>query len=267
MAGTLCIGYDVESGSRKITRAFLREMERIHAGRDVPCSLFIKGQTLEASPVQFKDLCGNSLLDLEQHTYSHLIFKKIRMFVDGEESFVGNDEPAGRVREELERTRHIFLDLLGREPIGLTTPYAFHGGLRDRPDLLQVSRDSGIRFVRSWGRNARGFNPVPIDVQPFFYSTEGFPEILECPVQGWQDCIWRDRFGWNANWEREVFLSIDYIVERDLYLGLVQHDWSSIRADKKMKRTGAIIDYALDRGVRILHYKDLYRERVKEVGR
>ncbi|MHA1697384.1 MAG: hypothetical protein ACTSWN_00935, partial [Promethearchaeota archaeon] len=126
-------------------------------------------------------------------------------------------------------------------------------------DILAVLHDCGIRFIRSYGRNERSFNPVPLDVQPFFYKEQGFPDLLECPVQGWQDCIWRDRFGWKANWEKQVYMDLDYISEKGLYLGLVQHDWSSIKADKKMDKTAAIIDYALKRNLVIEHYLDFYK--------
>jgi len=99
---------------------------------------------------------------------------------------------------------------------------------------------------------------VSLEVQPFFYEAQGFPDILECPIQGWQDCIWRDRFGWNASWEKKVFMFIDHIVENNSYYGLVQHDWSSIKSDKRMERTAAILDYALKNDVQPLHYRELY---------
>ncbi|MFX0098812.1 MAG: polysaccharide deacetylase family protein [Candidatus Hodarchaeota archaeon] len=254
----LCVGYDVESDQSRTTRHFLKEMQRIHEDRGAPCSLFIKGRTLEKNVEQFKNLLDNDLFDMQQHTYSHLIFKHIPVIIDGKLQPVGEDEPLFKIQEEIERTQELFKNLLSLDVKGLTTPYAFYKGLSDRPDILKVLHDAGIRFIRSYARNEKSYNPVPLDVQPFFYEEQGFPDMLECPIQGWQDCIWRDRFGWNANWEKQVFMYIDHIVENDLYYGLAQHDWSSIKADKRMERTAAMLDYALEKEVQIIHYKDLY---------
>ncbi|MHA1792821.1 MAG: polysaccharide deacetylase family protein [Promethearchaeota archaeon] len=262
--GILCIGYDVEHDNKKITRHFLKVMRKIHDEKNAPCTLFIKGKTLEKNAKHLKALKDNALFDLQQHTYSHLIFKKISMLIDNKVQEVGNDEPARKIREEIAKTSKLFHELLDIKVIGLTTPYAFYKGLEDRPDILQVLRDEGIKFVRSYGRNIKNYNPVPLEVQPYFYDKQGFPDILECPVQGWQDCIWRDRFGWKANWEREVSLALDYISEHDLYLGLAQHDWSSIKKDKNMQKTAKIIDDALERNVKIMHYQDFYKLMLKK---
>ena len=54
-------------------------------------------------------------------------------------------------------------------------------------------------------------------------------------------------------------MDIDYIVENDLYLGVVEHDWSAIKEDKKMKRTAAILEYARKNDVEIMHYKEFHR--------
>jgi hypothetical protein len=146
--------------------------------------------------------------------------------------------------------------------MGLATPYCFYLGLTDQPDLLQVLWDQGIRFIRSYGRKEFGFNPLSLDIQPFFYADQGFPELLECPVQGWQDCIWRDRFGWHANWERQVFQYLDYIADHNLYYGLLQHDWASLKGDRHMIRTRAILDYALKKQIRVLTYRELYERMI-----
>ena len=44
------------------------------------------------------------------------------------------------------------------------------GIVADRPDLLAMLDLANIRYVRSWGRDARGWQPVSFDVQPFFYE-------------------------------------------------------------------------------------------------
>jgi peptidoglycan/xylan/chitin deacetylase (PgdA/CDA1 family) len=258
MPGIFCLGYDVEDPNPITTRLFLQKMDAIHTDRNVPCSLFIRGQTLEKNVDQFRQLLQNPLYDLEQHTYSHLIFKQIAEEVDREITYHGNDEPLELIRGEVAKTSQLFRDLLDLDIHGLTAPYAFYDGLRDRPDILQVLLDEGIRFCRSYGRNVKGTGPVSLDIQPFFYSEQGFPEILECPLNGWQDVLWRGRFGWTANWEKQVFMELDYVAEHDLYLGVVQHDWSSIYEDLEMDRTAKILDYAAKCDVQFMHYWSFY---------
>ena len=259
-----CVGYDVENGRVKITRKFLKSMLKVHEKYEVPATLFVVGKTLEQNIEQFKELVDHPLIDFQQHTYSHLIFKKIHMKVDGVESSVGEDEPIEKIRSELERANASFKTNLGVKVEGLTTPYAFYQGLMDRPDILQALQDNGIKFVRSYARNERGYSPVPLTVQPFFYADQGFPDILECPIQGWQDCIWRDTFGWKANWERKVQTNLAEIEETKTYFGYVQHDWSSIKEDPKMERTAKIFEFARSRNIKIMQYKDLYDIKIAE---
>ena len=51
--------------------------------------------------------------------------------------------------------------------IGLTGPWCYYRGLRDRLDILQVLWEEGLRFTRADGRNEHDRHPVAIDVQPY----------------------------------------------------------------------------------------------------
>jgi peptidoglycan/xylan/chitin deacetylase (PgdA/CDA1 family) len=269
-AGTLCIGYDVESDNPKTTRLFLDAMVKVHESHDAPCTLFIKGKTLEKNKKQIKALLGNSLIDIQQHTYTHLIFKRIDCYIDNidpkmgiKHEIYGNNEPINIIKEDVEKATSVFKQALGIFPIGLTTPYAFYQGLTDRPDILKVLHDAGIRFMRSWGRNEAGYCPVPLDVQPFFYTDQGFPDMLECPVNGWQDCIWREANGYTARWDTQFNSDLD-ATRNGGYIALCQHDWSSIQQDQNMSMTAAIIDHARENGASILHYQALYDRELKK---
>ncbi|MBN2153084.1 MAG: polysaccharide deacetylase family protein [Candidatus Lokiarchaeota archaeon] len=255
MPGIFCLGYDVEGKDEITTRLFLEKMIPIHSSRDAPCSLFIVGQTLERNVEDFRPLVDDPLFDLEQHTYSHFLFKQLREEVNRKVQIYGTNEPLEKIRFEIAKASELFRTLLNHDVIGITTPCAFYKGLADRPDILQVLHDEGIRFCRSYGRNIKGTSPVSLDVQPYYYDRQGFPDLLECPLTGWQDVLWRMRFGWKANWEEQVFMDLDYIAEHDLYYGLVQHDWSSIQEDIEMERTTKILDYAQSCDVRIMNYR------------
>nr|MDO8110901.1 polysaccharide deacetylase family protein [Candidatus Sigynarchaeota archaeon] len=260
--GTLCIGYDVEAGDPTTTGLFIDAMVKVHEARGTPCTLFIKGKTLEHSTEHIQKLIGNPLFDLQQHTYSHLVFKRIDCYTGKKHEVYGKDEPLRKIRADVVKASKVLEKRLNITPIGMTTPFAFYKGLTDRPDILKVLHDAGIRFIRSWGRNEQGYNPVPLDVQPFFYNEQGFPDMLECTVNGWQDCIWREHHGWKARWDEQVNSDIDYVAGHGLFLTLCQHDWSSIQQDPEMAMTAAIIDHANAKGVRILHYKAFYEEQL-----
>ncbi|NMC03715.1 MAG: polysaccharide deacetylase family protein [Candidatus Lokiarchaeota archaeon] len=245
---------------------FLEAMTRVHESRGAPCTLFIRGSTLEKNAKQLGQLAREPLYDLQQHTYSHLIFKRIEADTGKKHEVYGNDEPVEKIKKDVERASKLFRKKLGTSPIGLTTPYAFYRGLLDRPDILEVLHDCGIRFLRSWGRNEKGYTPVPLDVQPFFYDEQGFPDILECPVNGWQDCIWRADNGWKARWDKTFIADLDHVARRDGYIALCQHDWSSIQEDP-LAMTDTIISHAKDAGVRIISYKTLYEEMLQQRGK
>ncbi len=84
-----------------------------------------------------------------------------------------------------------------RRASALRTPFGYYRGLRDRPDLLEIVRDAGLRYVTSWGRNEENGNPTPW-VQPFTYAEEGYPDILELPFQFWLDVVWFDQHGYDT---------------------------------------------------------------------
>src|SRR3989338_5130072 len=99
-----------------------------------------------------------------------------------------------------------------------------------------------------------------MEIQPFCYERQGFPEIMEFPFQGWQDNDWRERHGWN-NTEAyfEYLIShVDYIIPRNLIWCHLQHDSSSIKGDPGMMVTQRLLEYAQQKSVKIISYKDYY---------
>jgi hypothetical protein len=147
--------------------------------------------------------------------------------------------------------------------IGLTGPWCYYRGLRDRPDILQVLWKEGIRFTRTDGRNERDWHPVSIDLQPYWYDALGFPDVLEIPIHGWHDCVIRDEvLGWDDvdGYVESVRPYLDRAAAEDSIFSLCQHDWSSIRADPQMRATEALIHYAQERGLRFMSYRACYDE-------
>lgn len=266
--GTMLIGYDVEWwGEGDVTPHFLDQARRVHNRLDVPATLFIVGRTLERHVPEFQAIAADGLFDLQQHTYSHQLLKTV--YIDNGESIrVVRGVSVEETRQEVRKTSQLLRDHLGVQCIGLTGPWCYYRGLRDRPDILEVLWDEGIRFTRTDGRNEKDWHPVPLDLQPYWYDHLGFPEMLEIPIHGWHDSTIRaEVLGWEDldGYVESVKPYIDQAAEEDRVFSLCQHDWTSVREDPEMRATEAILQYARDRGLRFSSYRDYYFERSKDL--
>jgi peptidoglycan/xylan/chitin deacetylase (PgdA/CDA1 family) len=265
--GTLLIGYDVEwRGDGEVTPRFLEQARSLHNHLGIPATLFIVGQTLERWVPQFRAIAQDPLFDLQQHTYSHQLLKTVYID-DGKSIRVVRGVTPEETRQEVRKTSALLRSELGVECIGLTGPWCYYRGLRDRPDILQVLWEEGIRFTRTDGRNEHDWHPVAIDLQPYWYDLLGFPEMLEIPIHGWHDCVIRDEvLGWEDldGYVASVQPYLDRAAAEDKVFSLCQHDWSSCRADPEMRATEAILRYAQSVGLRCMTYRDYYEARTEE---
>ncbi len=258
----MLVGYDVEWwGEEPITPRFLREARRLHHALGIPATLFIVGRTLERWEPAFSEVASDPLFDLQQHTYSHQLLKTV-CIDDGASVRVVPGIGLDEIRREVRRTSDLLRDRLGVECIGLTGPWCYYRGLRDRPDILSVLHEEGIRFTRTDGRNEHDWHPVPLDLQPYWYDLAGFPDILEIPVHGWHDSTIRaEVLGWNDldGYVRSVTPYIDEAAAQDKVFSYLQHDWTSIRDDPEMTATEHLLRYAQERGLAFATYADYYR--------
>jgi len=264
----LLIGYDVENYldlgrlELSVTLNFLAQMRKVHEELSAPCTLFICGRLLEEADVvkQLKGLLKSELFDLQQHTYSHQRLKTVAQN-DGKKIAIFRGASLEKIKNEVERTNQLFEEKLGINCIGLCGPYGYYRGLMDRPDILEILDQAGIRFCRTYSRNENDYGPLSIDIQPFTYGPQGFPDILEIPSQGWQDIMY-----FRANgWDREAFLTygrnlIDKIAQRDLVWSVCQHDWTSCRKDPNMDFTRALLSYAQSKGVMVTSHQNFRRK-------
>jgi peptidoglycan/xylan/chitin deacetylase (PgdA/CDA1 family) len=277
---TLLVGYDTESAAvggglarfigpdvpqyaaaldPESCRRGVEIISRVHAELEAPATFFLCGRTLLHALDAIEPLAASPLFDLQQHTYSHPVFRDVR-YQAGSGIALIPETPAVALREELAFTADLIRRYLGRECVGLRTPFGYYRGLRDRPDLLSIVQESGHRYVTSWGRNEENGNPTPF-VQPFAYAEEGFPELLEMPFTFWLDGVWFDTYGYG---EGAAFLealkgAIDHIVEHDLVFATAFHDWVAVVADEE--GTGwirGLLAYAQERGVEIMSYTEYW---------
>ncbi len=279
---TLLIGYDTESAAvgeglarflgpnvpqyygaldPETARAGVNVLRELHEELEAPCTFFVCGRTLIHSLDAIESLAVSPLFDIQSHTYSHVVFRDVRYQPTGsDQQAVIPETPAVALREELRWTSDLIRRYLGRECIGLRTPFGYYRGLRDRPDLLRIVEETGHRYVTSWGRNEQNGNPTPW-VQPFGYAEEGFPDLLEIPFQFWLDGVWFDAHGYGNG---KGFLAalrgaIDEVVEDDLVFATAFHEWVAIEANEH--GTGwirGLIKYARERGVEVTTYSDYW---------
>ena len=200
MSGTMVLGYDVETASEN-TVGFLEGATELHEKFGVPWTIYLTGQTVEKCTDAIRRCMQSPLLTVAQHTYSHVLLKSVYMTPgDGKPvhgavpNFFQKGGSLDQIREEIAKAQGVIKELLQVDCHGLTGPWGYCRGLVDRPDLLQILHDNGIRWIRTNARDHRDCQPTPFSEQPFFYADQGFPEILELGIQGYQDHFYWERF-------------------------------------------------------------------------
>jgi peptidoglycan/xylan/chitin deacetylase (PgdA/CDA1 family) len=224
----------------------------------ISCTAFILGQTILENINLFKKLRNEPLWNIEQHTFSHIPLRTVKPKYELNKSVKG--ESLEIIERDIARANKLFEDILRIHCKGLCAPKGYFNGLNDRSDILKILASNGIQFVRSYGRNIQDWQPVPFEIQPFWYEEEGFPDILEIPGQGWQDTIWRRTYGWTNKKGFLDFLkdSVDYVLQNRLVWSCYFHDWSCIQKDSDLSIMRAFFEYALKRGAIFMSHLDYY---------
>ena len=157
-------------------------------------------------------------------------------------------------------------ELLQVDCHGLTGPWGYCRGLVDRPDLLQILRDNGIRWIRTNARDHRDCQPTPFSEQPFFYADQGFPEILELGIQGYQDHFYWERFddrSHGESYQDYLFAMVDETARNGWLWNLCSHDHGTpTRRDfeEKCGWLGDLIARAKATGLRFASPPEIYEE-------
>ena len=275
MSGTIVLGYDVESASDS-TAGFLQGAQRLHDRHGVPWTIYLTGVTLEKCADAVRRVRDEPLLSIGQHTYSHLLLKSVYMTPGDGKPVHGKSpnffNPGGsleEIRAEIEKTQKLMNDLLGIECRGLTGPWGYYRGLVDRPDILQILQDSGIQWIRTCARDARDCQPTPFSTQPFFYVDQGFPEVLELGVQGYQDDFYWDRFDDRRHgdtYQDYLFAMLEEVAENDQVWNICSHDHGTADQETFDRTKGQwledLIRRAREVGLRFVAPSELYAEMV-----
>ena len=273
--GTVIFGYCVENRRpyQNIEREFLERTVKLHLDQNVPCTFFIVGKTLEQNRAVFRNLLPrrSTLFDLQHHTYGHIYYDRVpQCHIGG-----GNREVASvnEIEKDLRDVAAVFSHVLGKKPEGMVTPVGFYRGLLGRPEILNRLNKQNIKFVTSWNRNKKGWKPLRFSVQPFWYdrANENLPQMLEIPSQGWEDGLWREKFGEKNDSGYRSYLkrTINLLSKKKLSWGFIAHDYIMCKY-QNYNNFEYLFKEASKKNVRILNYKQFYMEqevlRSKSVG-
>jgi peptidoglycan/xylan/chitin deacetylase (PgdA/CDA1 family) len=273
MTGTLLIGYDVERIPGRVpgetwvgqpvpenaTEVFLDNALRIHREVGVPATLFIVGCKIENHLSQLEACLASGCFEIAQHTQEHFPLKTV--VEESPENVYLPGLSFDRIEEQLARPVELLARHLGVHCRGVTAPYCYYRGLADRPDILEIVARHKMSYVRSYGRNSKDYCPLGWEVQPFWYARQGFPNILEIPLQGWIDAQYRREHGWSnwASYHEYLKTQIDHVAESGLCWSLCQHDWTSILHDEPLDWTRKFLQYAAER-VQIMTHFGYYQQ-------
>ena len=244
-------GFDYAPSRIREFLAGVQAVVNAHLEREVPATFFLVAKMLELAGPELRALLDHPLLEIQCHTFTH-------------PNLIELDErgDTAALRYELADAKKRIEDTFGRPVIGLTAPGGHTCGFTGRARLLALLWDAGYRYVRSVGTGPHGTVPAPINL-PFWYTRDGFPELLETPSHAWHDNILTGQPG-HAHWPpvlpwgypatmprdaRGVYEAyapgIDYCTAREmLYYMPVFHPWSIHRIDRKAGQIALLLDHA-----------------------
>ncbi len=232
---TLVIGYNVEwTDDRDVSESFLKAVRRRHEKLDAPCTLYLRREIFEWHHELIESLSGRELFDLQITIPGPM--KTVCQVAENETS-VWPGASIEEIEHEVRDTSRVVEEVTGEAPIGLSDSLGSYRGLSDRPDILQILDKNGIRFTRTWSRNEKDWQPVDFGIEPFWYTFQGFPHILEFPSQGWQLAIIRKLYGWDDTQGYADYLAadVDEVAERnDMVWSFWVQDWSALREDEDL---------------------------------
>jgi len=282
MSIKLSFGYDTERPYGKLAEtaegdafrekqiAFVRKLSCFLDTERIPRTHFILGNYLDCCQRTFsretlRDIFNNDnpLLELQQHSYSHPVFRPTQ---EGDKSAVSTEEFVA----DVERASDTIEIILGRRPTGLRTPRGYDRDLSDRVDILAGLANVGIQYVSSNLRSATNIDgPYTPERQPHTYLHVGYPEIVELPSHGWQDAIFapehaRKFLGRDPDTLEQVvqhyeslFKQAEALTEttgKKAYISLCMHPWCIMQWDANLDIHKRIIELGSNLGVEFVTY-------------
>ena len=247
---------------RKYALSGLELILKIHKKYNVGGTVFVLGKLLELCKNEVTKLFSNYTIDIQQHTYSHILFKE-----DKNRSKM----PASLsdIRHEIKITNNLIKDHLEVDVIGLSTPVGYHEGLKSENEVLEFLKNEGFKFVKSDSRDVGNKLPGPFVVNgklknPYFYSNG----IFELTGQGWHDCVIKGLIPH----EMPIKIASNPFEELSFYLKDLKfaqnnqnqiyspsfHPWSIAMKDPKGYVIESLIKYCIKNNIVVTSAKDFY---------
>jgi hypothetical protein len=274
MPGTILIGVDVESANQN-SATYARYGVDFLQEESIPATWYVTGQSLERYAKAFADADRSGLVDIQSHTYSHMLLKTVLievppgLTIHGKKDwYMQRGSSVEQIDADLGRCQKVFEDILGRRALGLTCPWCYYRGLGDRPDLLEIVHKHGFRFLRSFGRNEKDGQPVPMVWQPYFYRAQNFPDVLELFAHDYQDDFYYIAFN-NlpdaSTYPEHLHRMAEHVAANDFVWSMATHDHSCDTPEDFRAKTSWLRDlvrYARSLGIRFLTGSQYYAERL-----
>ncbi|HLC56894.1 MAG TPA: polysaccharide deacetylase family protein [Candidatus Nanoarchaeia archaeon] len=293
----LLFGYDTESpyGDKASTEEGAREREVTLRTVDKLNSLFeeysgfgrtffILGSFLESTSEHFM---GNTelrtifssddpLVDIQQHSYSHVPFRRIATRPDKDPML------PSQIEQDVRKASSLIYRIFGRAVIGVRAPLGYAGGL-DNEEVVNALLNAGVKYISSDLRSKDwGIEPPLVEDgkprQPRFYSTE-LGNLLEIPSHGWQDTAFTGKsktigtagYPTTAAGIFEYFNSLmiqgKELAEdtgKEVFLGLCLHPQAIDVYDPNLDFHKKLLDHFAKHGVNVSSYTVAYEKLAKK---
>jgi len=267
--GVLLIGYDIELGAFQPHRdreycetdRFLEMMVPLHQELGAPCTLFVCGLTLDRYWEAFEPVAGDATFEFANHTYSHLLLKTVVTQdrtgeFDSYEPHASMDE----LVDDIENAQATIESLTGERPVGFCGPWGYAMGLSDRWDLIRVLCDAGIRYCRTYARRMDERDLYDLSILPFWYSMQGFPDVLEIPFGEPCDVHVRPgRYPTVEAYSQRLDEVLAKVARNNYVYSYATHDWSSPVGDPDLNHIRRLINGARELGIEIMTHREYYR--------
>ena len=153
----------------------------IHDEYGMPATFFIRAPLLEARAAECRRLLGEGpLFEVACHSYDHLLLR--------DHAVCGSACSAASYDREIKESKQRIEEVFGRTIQGFRPPVGFPDGFCGAPHLLRMLREAGYEYTSAclWGVHTT--LPAPLR-EPFTYSADGFPDILEIPACEWHENV------------------------------------------------------------------------------
>ncbi|OWK37588.1 polysaccharide deacetylase family protein [Fimbriiglobus ruber] len=259
--------WDYEKGNlnAETKRYAVEACKRVKAAGGV-LHCFAVGQTFEQENVDWLKEIVKGGHPVGNHTYDHVNvtatkpadlqfrFQRAPWLIEGKPA-------ADVIRENVRLTTAAMKARLGIEPAGFRTPGGFSAGLRDRPDLRRLFRESGFTWVSSLYPPHKTTQPREqpgVDVydsivraqaaaQPFAYP-DGLVEVPMSPISD----IGAFRGGrWKLEWFlKAVRLGVEWAIEHRATFDFLGHPSCLYVTDPEFRTIDLICDLVRKAGDR-----------------